>query len=92
MPALLFENTFTKSVRKFIKNNDERSKAVKKALRIFQENPQYRSLHTEKLSGADIWTIRIDRGNRLFFTWADKNNTAIFFFIGPHDSYRKINK
>lgn len=92
MPTIRFDDSFSKSVHKFTKNNLQRAKAVKKTLRLFQENPKYPSLHVEKLSGEKIWTIRIDRGNRLFFTWADEEDTVIFFLVGPHDAYRTVKK
>lgn len=92
MPTIRLVDSYSRSARKFTKNNLKRAATVKKALRLFQGNPKHPSLHIEKLSGRKIWTIRIDRGNRLFFTWSDKKDTAIFFFVGPHDSYRIIKK
>lgn len=92
MPTIRFDDLFSRSVHKFIRNNLQRAKAVKKALRLFRENPKYPSLHVEKLSGSNIWTIRVDRGNRLFFMWADEEDTAIFFFVGHHDAYRTVKK
>ena len=90
MPNIRFDKTFTKSVRKFTKNNQSRSQAVKKALHLFQANPKHPSLNTEKLSGADIWSIRVDRGNRLFFVWSETNDLVIFFLAGKHDAYKNM--
>jgi mRNA-degrading endonuclease RelE of RelBE toxin-antitoxin system len=92
MPTIRFDDLFSKSAHKFTRNNLQKAKAVKKALRLFRENTKYPSLHVEKLSGSNIWTIRVDRGNRLFFMWADEEDTAIFFFVGYHDAYRTVSK
>lgn len=51
-------------------------------------NPNHPSLNLEKLKGSDYWTIRIDKGNRIFFKWIDKTE-ALFIDIGKHDKYRK---
>lgn len=56
----------------------------------FTKNPQHPSLRLEKLQGSKVWSIRVDRGNRLFFIWSDTDDTAIFFLVGPHDAYRKL--
>jgi len=82
--------SFDRQLRKFTKKNNDRSRSVKEALRRFQIDPTHPSLHVEKLSGSDTWTIRIDSGNRLFFVWSDEGDTAIFFYVGPHDSYRTV--
>lgn len=92
MPSIRLNPTFPKKLRAFTKNNYQKSEAVKKAFRLFQENPKHPSLNAEKLSGSDVWTIRIDKGNRLFFVWSDEGNTAIFFLVGPHDAYRTMKK
>lgn len=89
MPLIQFDDVFSKNISKFAKNNPKRLTAVKKALRLFQKDPHHPSLHSEKLSGSAYWTIRVDHGNRLFFSWLDQENTAIFFFVGPHDAYKK---
>ncbi len=73
---------------KFVKNNLQRGEALIKALDIFTLSPAHPSLHLEKLGGTDIWTIRIDRGNRIFFMWADKKEAVFLLDVGPHDKYR----
>jgi hypothetical protein len=90
MPLIRLHPAFPRTARKFTKNNLQRSDAVKKAFRLFQENPKHPSLHLEKLSGKDIWTIRIDEANRIFFRWSESGDTAIFFFVGKHDSYKTM--
>ena len=88
MPIIRFADSFSKSLRKFTKNNKKRTQAVKKALVLFQKNPRHPSLRTEKLKNSKDWTVRVDRGNRMFFRWSGKGDTAIFYFIGPHDAYK----
>lgn len=52
-------------------------------------NPAYPSLNIEKLKNAqDIYTIRLNKGDRIFFLWKEEN-TALFIDIGKHDKYRK---
>jgi len=91
MPTIRFSESFSRGIRKFAKNDIERTGAVKKTLRLFQQNPAHPSLRTEKLSGGEIWTIRVDKGNRLFFTWGE-GDTAVFFWVGSHDAYRTMGK
>ena len=90
MPKINFAPSFVAAYKKFTKRNPKRIQAIDRIFKFFASNPKHPSLHIEKLSGGEIWTIRLDRGNRLFFIWADKDNTAIFFFVGPHDSYQKM--
>jgi len=92
MPKVSFHKRFLSIYHKFSKRSQKRFLAIDRALRLFAHNPRHPSLHTEKLSGSNVWSIRIDQNNRLFFIWSDDNDTAIFFSVGPHDSYRAIKK
>ena len=74
--------------KKFLRNNSELLNKTIKALLVFVKNPKHPGLNLEKLKGSHVWTIRIDRGNRIFFSWIDKE-TALFIDIGKHDKYRK---
>ena len=74
--------------KKFLKNNTKLLNRTIKAISVFVETPQSPGLNLEKLNGVKIWTIRIDKGNRIFFTWIDQK-TALFIDIGKHDKYRK---
>lgn len=78
---------FRREHRKFISNNQSNKQSVASTLKIFRENPQHPGLHLEKLSGSTVWTIRVDKGSRIFFYWTDKS-TALLLDIGPHDKYR----
>lgn len=73
---------------KFVKNNPKRANALIKTLDKFVHNPNHPSLNLEKLKGSRIWTIRIDKGNRIFFSWINES-TALFIDIGKHDKYRR---
>lgn len=79
---------FDKERRKFVKNNLTLAEKVIKVIKLLAKNPQHPSLNLEKLGGSDIYTIRIDKGNRIFLKWID-NQTVILLDIGPHDKYRK---
>ena len=59
-----------------------------KAVSLFVRNPKHPGLKLEKLKGSSFWTIRIDRGNRIFLSWIDKKS-ALLIDIGKHDKYRR---
>lgn len=92
MPTPNYTKRFHRSFKKLAKGNPTLKEKTNGILVRFAQNPNHPSLHLEKLSGTDTWTIRIDRGNRLFFVWSDTGDTAIFFFIGAHDAYRRVGK
>lgn len=71
-----------------MKNNLDLLNKTIKTITLFVKNPKHPSLKLEKLKGSSSWTIRIDKGNRIFLTWIDKT-TALFIDIGSHDKYRK---
>lgn len=73
--------------KKYVKDNKQRVKVLKKALLLLKENPKHPSLHTEKLQGSNMWTVRISKGERLFFIWYDEN-TILLVDLGAHDKYR----
>ncbi len=79
---------FIKQRRKFVKNNRSRFNDYSKTVRLFLKNPNHPSLHLEKLQHSPFWTIRVNKGDRIFFVW--KNSDAVLFIdIGPHDKYRR---
>lgn len=88
MITLVYSKKFLTERKKFVKHNLVRTRDVGAALRFFVDNPSHPSLQIEKLGGTNIWTIRIDSGNRIFFIWID-NQTAVLIDIGPHDKNRK---
>jgi len=79
---------FRREHQKFIANNQTRARLVSSALRIFLSNPKHPGLHTEKLKGVRMWTMRIDKANKIFFSWIDQS-TALLIDIGSHDKYRQ---
>lgn len=62
--------------------------AIIKTLKKFSHNPNHPSLRLEKLHGSKIWTVRIDKGNRIFLAWID-TSTVLLVDIGKHDKYRR---
>jgi len=90
MPKVSLTKQFYAARRKFTKRSKEKEIILRQTFAYFAENPNHPSLRLEKLSGQDTWTIRIDKGNRLFFVWSDEGDAAIFFYVGPHDSYRTV--
>jgi len=88
MIAILKTSRYERERNKFVKNNTKNANALVKTLNKFTHNPTHPSLKLEKLGGTKVWTIRIGRGDRIFFSWIDKT-TALFIDIGKHDKYRK---
>jgi len=82
---------FDRSMRKFVKGNKKRALLVKKTLRLLLTNPRHPSLRLEKLQNSKIWTIRIDRGNRIFLVRINAS-ALLLVDIGSHDKYKSINK
>ena len=79
---------YFRSLKIFVKNNRRNAENTKKALKLLKENPKHPSLHLEKLKGSKVWTIRIDKANRIFLSLMDRN-TILLLDIGKHDKYRK---
>lgn len=90
MPKIHYDPAYPKRHKHFVKGVPKLKQKVAKCILLFETNPQHPSLHLEKLSDTEIWTIRIDRGNRLFFIRNDKGDAAIFFNVGKHDLYRNF--
>lgn len=88
MINIQYSPRYLSSRKKFLNNNIDLLNKTIKAILLFVKNPTYPGLNLEKLKGSHIWTIRIDRGNRIFFSWIDKA-TVLFLDIGKHDKYRK---
>lgn len=74
--------------KKFLKNNSKLLNKTIKAISVFARNPQHPGLNLEKLGGTKVWTIRIDKANRIFFSWINEK-TALLIDIGKHDKYRR---
>lgn len=88
MINIQYSSNYLSSRAKFLKNNSGLLNKTIKAISLFVKNPKHPSLKLEKLKGSPVWTIRIDKGNRFFFTWIDKS-TTLFIDIGKHDKYRR---
>lgn len=88
MLQIQYSPKYLSSRSKFLKNNVNLLNRTTRAISLFVNNPKHPSLNLEKLKGSEFWTIRIDRGNRIFFYWANES-TALFIDIGKHDKYRK---
>lgn len=88
MIKIEYSSGYLASRKKFLKSNLILINKTIKAISLFVTNPSHTSLNLEKLKGSKIWTIRIDKSNRIFFHWIN-NNTALFIDIGKHDKYRR---
>ncbi len=88
MVEIIYSPKYLSARKKFLKNNLKLLSKTIKAIRNFASNPNHPGLNLEKLQGSAVWTIRIDKGNRIFFIWIDRA-TVLFIDIGEHDKYRK---
>lgn len=88
MIGIIQSSKYVSERDKFLRNNASLLNKTIKTISLFRQNPKHPSLNLEKLKGSEIWTIRIDRGNRIFLNWINKE-TALFIDIGKHDKYRK---
>lgn len=88
MVQLQYSPKYLSSRKKFLKNNPTLFYKTSKAITLFLGNPKHPSLNLEKIKGSEYWTIRIDKGNRIFFYWINES-TVIFIDIGKHDKYRQ---
>jgi Txe/YoeB family toxin of Txe-Axe toxin-antitoxin module len=92
MPKIHYDPSFLSSYKQFIRRNAKLRQRINQKLLIFEKNPSHPSFHIEKLVHTEVWSIRLDKGNRLFFFWNKTKDTAIFFFVGSHDAYKTIGK
>ena len=83
---LLTSSKFKRELDKFVKNNKLRANAVKKTFKLFINNPQSPGLNIEKITN-EVWTIRIDKAHRIFFTFVD-DQKILLIDMGKHDKYR----
>ena len=88
MARIKYSLKYLSSRKKFLSNNSDLLNKTLKVISLFIKNPKFPGLNLEKLKGSKIWTIRIDKGSRIFFYWVD-NFTALFIDIGKHDKYRR---
>ena len=70
---------YNKQRDKFVRNNLQRGNALIKTIDKFTHNPNHPSLNLEKLGGSKYWSIRIDRGNRIFFVWLNSNTVCLLY-------------
>jgi mRNA interferase RelE/StbE len=76
---------FVKSFHRIVKRDNKFRQKTKSALSIFQNNPEYPSLHLHKLTGdrKEQWSISISRSIRLLFQYTDDG--ILLTDIGTHD-------
>ena len=70
---IVFGSNYLHQLERFVKNNRKNAEKVKKANKLFKDDLNHPSLNLEKLKGSKVWTIRIDRGNRIFFSWINES-------------------
>ena len=80
---------FERSRKKYVKKNILRAEKILSTLNTFRHDPLHRGLNIEKLVNSNIYSLRLDRGDRIFFTWINKD-TALLLDIGKHDKYKTV--
>jgi mRNA-degrading endonuclease RelE of RelBE toxin-antitoxin system len=75
--------------REYYKLSPSLKEKTRKAFRLWQNNPHHPSLRFErKNTNGNVWSVSISRGFRALCVI--DNDTAIWFWIGDHDSYERI--
>ncbi|QQG44671.1 MAG: hypothetical protein HYW86_02035 [Candidatus Roizmanbacteria bacterium] len=87
MIKIEYSTHFQAERKKFVRNNRKRFNDYAKTLRLFVSDPSHPSLNMEKLKGGNIYTLRLNKGDRIFFIWKNKT-TVLFTDIGKHDKYK----
>lgn len=87
MITIVRSKRFEREYEKFVKRNLPHAESIIKALTLFVSNPQHPSLNGEKLKGSNVWSIRLNESNRLFFLWINKTK-IILVDVGAHDKYK----
>lgn len=69
---------------------DETTKRrVRKAYRLWEENPFHPSLHFECINQEEnVWSVRVTRGYRAIGVF--EGDTVTWFWIGRHDAYERF--
>ncbi|OGE30764.1 hypothetical protein A3C59_03550 [Candidatus Daviesbacteria bacterium RIFCSPHIGHO2_02_FULL_36_13] len=77
MIKIKYSSRYLSSRKKLIKNNPVFLSETIKTISLFTKNPKHPGLNLEKLKGSNIWSLRVDIRNRIFFLW-EKENVALF--------------
>ena len=88
MTTIHYSDYYLSQRKKYLKNNSKQVELVIAKIKLFLRNPHHPGLNLEKLKGSSVWTIRINKGDRIFFYWI-KASQALFIDIGAHDKYRR---
>ena len=87
MITIKFSKRYLTREKKFTKYNTARIEEIEHTLKLFLDNPVHPSLNLEKLTKSGVWSIRLSRGDRIFFIWLGQN-TVLLVDIGKQDKYR----
>lgn len=86
-----FERTsrFTKSLKRYSKNDEKKKKAIIKTFTLLLDNPSHPSLNLELINSKDkVWTVRINLSDRIFLSF-EANDIILLIDIGSHDLYKQ---
>lgn len=89
MRKIYTNSHFDRELKRYIKKDNKNQSLIKLVLIRLLHNFKHPSLNTEKLKGKGLYTVRITKGDRLWFKVLD-DDSILLLDIGKHDKYRRI--
>jgi hypothetical protein len=86
LPSLVFQQRFLRTVKKLAPKSRE---AVGRTLAVFADHAHRPGLRFERVKGTDLFTIRVNRGDRVFLRLVG-DDTYEVVDVGHHDLYRTL--
>jgi len=87
MYELVFTQSYTRRVKRFIRKHPELTGQYRKTLELLELNPFHPSLRLHKLKGqlSDMHSVSINLSYRITIEFLVKGRTIIPVDVGPHD-------
>ena len=91
MNKIVWSDSFTRKLKRLLKQNPQLRSLVKQKLELIAENPFHPSLCTHKLKGnlSDKWSYYLDYSNRIIFKFIESPESGekeiLLLVIGFHD-------
>lgn len=91
MNNLIWSETFSRKLKRLLKQNPQLRSLTEQKLEEISENPFNPRLRTHKLKGelSDKWSCSLDYNNRIIFRFIDNPNAEekdiLLLTIGSHD-------
>jgi Txe/YoeB family toxin of Txe-Axe toxin-antitoxin module len=88
MPTLEASRRFLRAYQKATTRDRDRAERINRALELFRTDPDHPSLNFERLAGSDLFSIRVNRGDRIILRRRDGDRFELVD-VGSHDIYRR---